>query len=252
MSVQLSLIEYANTIPFTFGLKQSDYICNHTTFHSHYPAQGVSEMKQGKVALSILPVAAIPEIPNAHIISPYCIAANGSVDSVLLCSHKPLSHISSVLLDYQSRTSNLLVQVLAEKLWHISPQFIVSDENTSDFDCDARVIIGDRALASLHSQEYEYMYDLAQAWYELYSLPFVFACWVANIELSDSYSAIFNQSLQYGVQHIDDAIALSGTDFLYDIHDYLHHKILYTIPVPIQKILDVFYADISSLSNGVK
>ncbi|MDA3882500.1 MAG: menaquinone biosynthesis protein [Bacteroidales bacterium] len=250
MAVQLSLIEYANTIPFSFGLKQSDYIREHTTFHSHYPAQGVHEMKQGKVTLSILPVAAIPEIPNAHIISPYCIAAKGSVDSVLLCSHKPLSHISSVLLDYQSRTSNMLVQVLAEKLWHIHPQFVLADEYAHINECDARVLIGDRALASLHSQEYEYMYDLAQGWFDLYKLPFVFACWVSNRKLSDDYIVQFNESLQYGISHIHDAI--EHAQFSYDIDDYLYHKVLYTIPYPVQDIIDIFYRDIQTLPQVVK
>ncbi|MFO7868270.1 MAG: menaquinone biosynthesis protein [Bacteroidales bacterium] len=253
MAITVSLIEYANTIPFEFGIQNNSFLREHSSFVSHYPAEAAQHMKDGMVDVSIMPVAAIPEVPGAQIISPFCIAAKGSVDSVLLCSHKPLSQISSILLDYQSRTSNLLVQILAYKLWDIRPRFISGKYSTflQEQEHDARVIIGDRALDALENKSYPYMYDLAQAWYDLYALPFVFACWVSNTRLPDSYLSEFNNSLQHGITHIDEAITTTNKAYSFDLYNYLHCKIMYTLSYSVQDILDIFYADARNLPHIV-
>src|SRR6185369_11597556 len=114
-----------------------------------------------------------------HIISDYCIGADGDVGSVLLLSDVPMSEIKNVLLDYQSRTSVTLAQVLADKYWRIKPRWTDAKEN---YERDikgttAGVVIGDRTFAL--KNKFKYTYDLSGEWKIFTGLPFVFACWVA-------------------------------------------------------------------------
>lgn len=247
MKVKLSNISYANTIPFGYGFHKNAYIQKNTLFYSHYPAQGVELMQQNAIDISIIPVAAIPFIPNARIISNYCIAAQGKVDSVLLCSTVPREKIMHIALDYQSRTSNVLVQIIAKKLWNISPNYSVSTPKTNmHTDADAYVIIGDRALQNAY--KYPYVYDLAEEWYQLHSLPFVFACWVANTTISDTYQEEFEQSLEYGVSHIQESINFAAQQHTWNIYEYLTQRIVYFLEPSIRtQVVSLFYKEAAEL-----
>lgn len=247
MKVRLSNISYANTIPFAYGLHENSYIQKNTVFSSHYPSQGVELMQQNAIDISIIPVAAIPLIPNARIISNYCIAAQGKVDSVLLCSKVPREQITHIALDYQSRTSNVLVQIIAKKLWNINPQYSISSPETSLYStADAHVIIGDRALENAHN--FEYVYDLAEEWYHLYSLPFIFACWITNKEISNTYMHEFEQSLEHGVSHIQESIQYSNHHYTWNLHEYLTQRIEYYLEPSVRTdVISLFYKDAAEL-----
>ena len=65
----------------------------------------------------------IPSLRESHIISNYCIGANGAVETVCLCSDVPISEIASIYLDYQSRTSVALLKILLKEYWGVDPEF---------------------------------------------------------------------------------------------------------------------------------
>src|SRR5690606_31297707 len=145
------------------------------------------KLRSGEVQLALVPVALLPQLNEYHIISNYCIGADGIVDSVKLYHDVPLDEICSVLLDYQSLTSVNLTRVLFRFAWKRDVQFIEGRPGFEDEVAGntAAVVIGDRTFAL--NGKYNYETDLAQAWQKFTSLPFVFAAWVSTEKLPDDF-----------------------------------------------------------------
>lgn len=240
MKTRVSIINYSNTIPFTYGLLNSRNLQNLADFSFGYPAQVARMLAKDEVDLSIISVAAIPWIPNSQIISKYCISATQKVDSVLLCSNKPIESVDTITLDYQSRTSNVLVQILARDAWHISPKY---EMGTVGYelreDSSAKVIIGDRAL--LNASRFNYVYDLANEWNKAFGLPFVFAAWVANKPLSSDFIAEFEAACEFGVNHIDEAIQSTNQAFSFDIRNYLYNSVEFNMTAEKKQAMNLYF-----------
>lgn len=246
MKVRVSIINYSNTIPFTYGLLQSKKLASLAEFSYGYPAQVAQKLCHDEVDASIISIEAIPSIPQATIFSDFCISATHKVDSVLLCSPCPLSSIETITLDYQSRTSNTLVQILAACAWQIYPTYQMGREGYElAHDGSAKVIIGDRAL--VNAARYPYVYDLAHEWYTAFGLPFVFACWVANKPLSDEFISVFNEACQYGISHIDDAIESTQKEFQFDIRNYLYQSVEFQLNDAKRASMDLYFEKARSL-----
>lgn len=240
MRTRVSIINYSNTIPFTYGLLNSKDLQPLAEFSYGYPAQVAEMLCHNQVDVSIISVGAIPSIPNAHIISNYCISATNQVDSVLLCSNRPIDQIETIVLDYQSRTTNILVQILARYAWNVTPKFIMGtagyETEANDF---AKVIIGDRALNN--ASQFSYVYDLANEWNKTFHLPFVFAAWVANKRLSKDFLTEFENACQFGIEHIEDAISFVGKEFSFDIRNYLYHSVEYELSDEKRSSMELYF-----------
>lgn len=248
MTIRISIIDYSNTIPFVYGLKTSEYISTQCEFLYHYPSQGVQRLQDDTVDISIVPVATISEISNAHIVSNFCIGASNSVASVKLFSKIPIHKATHIVLDYQSRTSNMLTKVLAHEWWNIYPHYTIGakgyEENN---EIETKVIIGDRAMISY--PDYPYTYDLSEEWYKAFSLPFVFACWVANKQLSQNFLHEFNKALEFGVTHIADSISYCKKNVSFDLYKYLTGNIDYGFDDTKKHAMQFFLSKIPSLDQ---
>ncbi len=170
------------------------------------PSDCAKKLLNGEVDLGLVPVAVIPDLPGAQIISNYCIGANGPVESVCLFSEVPLDQIETVMLDYQSRTSVQLVRYLAKHRWNIKPKWERADADFIDriTGKTAAVVIGDRAFPLL--KEFPFVYDLSEEWKEETGLPFVFACWVSSKKLDDEFLLQFEEALANGLVHRKEAV----------------------------------------------
>lgn len=211
-----------------------------------YPAKLAAQLNAGDIDVALLPVAVIPTIENARIISEYGIAANGNVASVALFSQVPIDEIEEVYLDYQSRTSVLLAQVLLKYHWKKEVKVKNSEEGYIEEikDKTAGVIIGDRALAQLNN--FEYVYDLAEVWKEFTGLPFVFAAWVSNQHLPEGFINVFDQANASGLEKID--LIVQDTVFAhYDLGRYYKEHIHYHIDEGKKKGLNKFLELIQTL-----
>ena len=124
--IKVSAVNYLNSQPFIFGLKNSA-IKDQIELELDIPSVCAEKLLEEKADIGLVPVAVLPELDEYHFISDYCIGSDGAVGSVLLLSDVPLNEIKNVLLDYQSKTSVLLVQVLAEKFWNIKPHWSSAD-----------------------------------------------------------------------------------------------------------------------------
>lgn len=238
---KLSIVNYYNTIPFLYGLKHKPVKGNHV-FEYDIPSVCAQKLQNKQVDIGLVPVAILPLLNEYHIISDYCIGANGAVDSVKLLAHKPLEELTRVLLDYQSRTSVTLVQILNKHFWKKKIEFVAAREGFEEQinGTTGAVIIGDRTFG-LTSENYPFQYDLALEWKKYTNLPFVFACWVSNTKIDQNFIEDFNASLAYGVNHITEAVLEKPNSTNgFDAYDYLKNKISYQFDAEKKKALNTF------------
>lgn len=94
--IKVAAVSYLNTKPLLYGIEKSNII-NDIDLILNYPSQLARSLQDGKIDLALLPVAAIPTIENARIISDYAIATDGNVVSVALFSQVPIEEITHCL-----------------------------------------------------------------------------------------------------------------------------------------------------------
>ena len=229
--VKFSVVSYLNTLPFLYGIQHSPFLNDRMVMDLDIPSVCAQKLKDGTVDAGLVPVALLPQLPEYHIIADYCIGAVGDVKSVLLLSDVPLQEIETIMLDYQSRTSVTLVQVLAKELWNINPQFVPA---TPGFEQQiagktAAVVIGDRTFPLLG--KHAYTFDLAGEWEKLTNLPFVFAVWASNKPVEQDFIDDFNKALKFGLEHKAEAAKLGAGRGVSetDIVDYLDNAISYEL-----------------------
>lgn len=241
--IKVAAVSYLNTKPLLYGIERSE-VMNDIDIVLEYPAQLAQSLNEGKIDLALLPVAAIPFIKGANIISDYGIAADANVVSVALFSQVPIEDIKTVYLDYQSRTSVRLTRLLFEQYWKKEVTFLPAEPDYINHIAKdtAAVIIGDRALQQLNN--FAYVYDLSVAWKALTGLPFVFAAWVANKELPAAFKKQFNKANAYGLQHIDEVVAENYFPE-YNLKTYYTENIHYLLDAEKHKGLNLFLSMIA-------
>lgn len=202
--VRIAAINYLNTIPFIYGL-EARMAPGAIAMQCCTPSESAAMLREDRADVGIMPVGALGDLADAHIVSDYCIGATGPVASVLVVSGRPIAEVGEILLDVDSRTSVLLTRYLCREKWHTNPRFTPFDFRRQALDpACCYLLIGDKAL--LHAGDFTYVYDLAAEWIALKQLPFVFACWTANKALDPAFIESFNQALGYGVCHLPEAV----------------------------------------------
>jgi len=193
-----------------------------------------------EVDISLIPVGALLTLPEYQIIGNHCIGANDRVATVELFSECPLNEIESIYLDHDSRTSNLLVQILAKNYWHISPQWLKPEIGYEKKikGKTAGVIIGNRAFS--YSNKIRYNRDLADEWQKMTGLPFVFACWASLKPIDPDFIIILENAFNQGIKNLDDAIQSFGTISDIDIKTYLTQNISFEFDEPKHKAMTLF------------
>ncbi len=236
--IRVAAVNYLNAKPLLWGLEHHP-ISGKIDWLTDYPARVADDLREGRADIALMPVAAMPTIPGSYVVGNYGIAAHDKVVSVALFSEVPLSEIKAVYLDYQSRTSVRLAQLLLEHYWKQEVAFLPAPEDyiSRIGGTTAGVIIGDRALARL--EQFPYHYDLSKAWDAWQGLPFVFAAWIAREPLPADFVREFDEAQQQGLQNLETVIA--GNPFeAYDLHTYYTENIVYDIGEAERKGLEKF------------
>lgn len=242
----MGAVSYLNTRPLVYGFEQG-LLKDEVELIFDYPARVAAMLMEGKIDVGLIPVAVLPHLKTHYLISDYCIGASKPVGSVCLFSDVPITAIKEILVDYQSRTSAALLKVLLKEYWNIAP---VLTDTSNGYQQNikgttAGLIIGDRAL--VHRSHSPYIYDLAEAWQQHTGLPFVFAAWIANKKLPDSFTQSFNKATGLGLQHIPKIVdALSFKD--YDMRHYYQENIDYTLDEKKLAAVQLFLKKIRGLS----
>jgi chorismate dehydratase len=239
--IKISAVSYLNTKPFVYGIQHSDFI-RKIDLSLDMPSVCASKLSTNLCDIGLIPVAAICDVPNAQIISNYCIASSGKVRTVVLLSNVPLKEITKIVLDYQSRTSVQLVRILAQFYWKINP---VWEEGKPGYiesaieKTTAIVVIGDRVFET--EKNFTYCYDMGEIWKDFTGLDFVFACWIANKPLDIDFISDFNKALAGGILRLDEVISECEKFYpCYPLNEYFYENISFVFDDSKQKGLELF------------
>ena len=238
-------VSYLNTKPLIYGFEHGQ-MKDDLHLVLDYPANLAARIKKGELDVALLPIAAMLELDRSFIFSDYCIGADGAVASVCLFSEVPLEKIESIYLDYQSRTSVALLKVLLKNHWSKKVKFIEADENyiSRIKGTAAGLVIGDRAFEQL--KNFQHIYDLSEEWKTFTGLPFVFAAWVTNKNLSQQFVNAFNQANAIGFKHLDEIIDNENYAH-FNLESYYTQNISYRLNDQKHKAIELFKKYINAL-----
>jgi chorismate dehydratase len=212
-------VGYLNTVPLTRGLEKEVIYAT--------PAKLAEMLQRDELDAGLVSVVEVLFNDRYDILDGIAIASLGEVKSVLLAHRKPLSEATEIFCDTASLTSVQLLRVLlAER--GLKPEF----KPLATYDMaalpDYAMLIGDPALDfALGPHEHE-IWDLGAAWFEMTSLPFVYAVWalrrgVQNAELR----RLLREARDLGLDTLDSIIR-TRTEYDYDFRkDYLSWHIHY-------------------------
>jgi len=241
---RIGAVSYLNTRPLLLGLEQSP-LMDQMELVKDYPAAIAQQLLDGTIDMGLVPVAITPLLKEAHFVSQYCIGTEGEVASVAIFSEVPLEQVTHLYLDYQSKTSVRLAQILLKEYWKLEVELLTASEGYLNEikDTIAGVIIGDRALKA--RTQFPYIYDLGSAWVAHTGLPFVFATWIANKHIPEAFMKAFDAANEFGLQHLDQVIAaIPANQQVYDLHQYYTHNISYHLTPSKRKGMELFLSSI--------
>ena len=238
--IKISAVAYTNTKALIYGLEHSDII-NKIDLSLDIPSDCAAKVINGEVDLGLMPVAAIPLVPNANIVADYCIGSDGAVNSVFIFSNVPIKELKTLKLDAHSRTSNNLAKVLLKFHWKQEVTFTTDQHEKTD----AIVLIGDRTFGK--KDDYAFAYDMGEEWKNFTGLPFMYAAWVANKEIPQSFKTEFNAALKYGLDHRTEVLKGLPETPNFDLVDYLNNKLQFEVTEDRKKAMNLFLGYIEEL-----
>lgn len=231
MKYRLALVEYLNTMPFSLGLELT-HLEDQLDIFRVPPAQCAKLFDDGKVDISLCPIGALGELPSHEIRGSYCIGANGEVGTVVLLSKVPLEQITSVRYDDHSRTSNILLQILANRLWNKDWDYYFDTAASLPETC---LMIGDKVFEN--KKHYPFQYDLSAAWKQLTGLPMVFAVWITRPGVPEELMERLDDAVKKGLQLIQSGNSGLGAWQL----DYLLHQISYPLDAAKREAMRLYF-----------
>jgi chorismate dehydratase len=246
--IRVGAVSYLNTKPLLYGIEHSPVI-DEISLITDYPARIADKLLQNEIDIGLVPVAMILKMKEYHINTRFCIGCDGPVASVCLFSEVPLEEIETVLMDYHSRTSVALARLLLEKHWKLNPAIKPAgpDFLNQIKGSTAAVVIGDSALEQTKISAYRY--DLGQSWKEMTGLPFVFAAWISNRKLDETWLSKFDRANEFGIENIPELLKSQG-DQPFDLRKYYTEHLSYTLDLEKEKGMNLFLKMLSDQQNG--
>ena len=132
-----------------------------------------------------------------------------------------------------------LTRILADKFWKISPKWVDGETNFENkiSGTTAGLVIGDRTFTL--KNKFKYVYDLAEEWKKLTSLPFAFACWVSNKKIPVDFISRFNSALESGLKNIP-VVASQHPSNGFNTLDYLTNKVSFNLDEKKKEAMKLF------------
>jgi len=241
-------VSYLNTLPFFKYLDNREY-----KIFPAPPRQLGLLFKDGNIDAGIVSLVDYSERENDFTFLKYGIVGNKNVKSVILYSKYPIGMLDkkNIAVTDETSTSFRLLQVLLELKYGLDVVYVrekisTREKNLPNF--DAFLTIGDDALRFMkHKVDgFDYIYDLAQLWYEWQGLPFVFAVWAVKKDISHQKVNALDELLNDALNNFfstetqiegfyNSKIGLTKGE----IKDYLHN-IVYRLGEEELKAIEVF------------
>lgn len=227
--MKLGYINYLNCFPFYYHMFHVKPL-NDLEVVPAYPSQLNAMLKSGSLHMSPISSAAYAEAQEAlQLLPQFCLSSVGYVRSVILVSKKPIENLDgcTIGLSSASQTSVVLLKILMQKYYALTPRYIESDPYMTLQHLDAKLVIGNEAM--MHEKEpLPYVYDLGDLWLKKTGYPVVFAVFAvrkdaAPYDIIDAVCASYRASLDELAKNPDAVIEkarLRYPDIAYDIAHY--------------------------------
>lgn len=217
--MRLGRLSYVNCYP-VYGAIDRGVVAVPATLVSGTPTELNDRLADGRLDVSVISAVAYAQHPGAFALLPdLAVSSDGPVRSVLLFSRRPPEALGDarVLVSTSSRTSVLLLDLLARERWGVSFATTAAPTEPGDLPRlaevphDAVLVIGDAALLLGAAGTYPCVTDLGEAWKAWTGLPFVFAVWAARRDaaaegVADVHRALLS-SRRWGLAHLDELAA---------------------------------------------
>lgn len=188
--MRLGRIGYVNCYPI-YGAMDRNIVAAPGELVTGTPNELNAALAAGALDVSVISAVAYAQhATRLDLLPDLAISSDGPVRSVLLFSRRPLARLDGarVLLSSSSRTSVLLLDLLARERWGV--ELVTETARTEPGDLaalaatphDAVLVIGDGALLLRAAGTYPVVADLGEEWKRWTGLPFVFAVWAARRE----------------------------------------------------------------------
>lgn len=241
-------VSYLNTLPFFKHLDNREY-----KIFPAPPRQLGFLFKDGNIDAGIVSLVDYFEKENDFTFLKYGIVGNKNVKSVILYSKYPIEKLDkkNIAITDETSTSFRLLQVILElkfgfDVTYVREKISTREKNLPSF--DAFLTIGDDALRFMKNkiEGFNYIYDLAQLWYEWQKLPFVFALWAVKKDFPQAKVQVLDELLNHSLnkfffsddeieEFYNSKIGLSRDE----IKEYLHN-IVYRLGEDELKAINVF------------
>jgi chorismate dehydratase len=212
-------VGYLNTVPLTRGLEEEIIYAT--------PAKLAEMLQRDQLDAGLVSVVEVLFNDRYDILDGIAIASLGEVKSVLLAHRKPLSEATEIYCDTASLTSVQLLKVLlAER--GLRPEF----KPLASYDMaalpDYAMLIGDPALDFALGPHEHGIWDLGAAWFEMTSLPFVYAVWALRRDVPNAaLRRLLREARDFGLDTLDSIIR-TRPEYNFDFRkDYLGWHIHY-------------------------
>lgn len=195
---RIGSVQYFNAVPLTRGIEGEVIFAT--------PAQLAEMLRRDELDAALVSITEVLLHDRYDILDGVAIASLGEVYSVLLAHCVPLESITEVFCDPASLTSvNLLKVLLAER--GLKPKFTALTDYATAAERDAVLLIGDRAIDFQRATPVHEILDLGTAWYELTTLPFVYAVWALRRGIENkALRGDLRQAKRFGLETLDYVI----------------------------------------------
>ena len=244
-TLRVAAVGYLNARPLTYGLEGEARV----TLEHALPSEVARRVAEDDADVALMPIAAAATIGDLRLVRGCAIGARGRVRSVVLAAERPIEELEEIALDLSSRTSVALARLIVRRLRSGKEPRWVGRTSARAIESiggwRGAVVIGDPALTI--EGKYRYVVDLAEAWREWTSLPFVFAAWCGRAGALDaSDERLLVDAKHRGLEHrdliADEHAARSGLD-PQSLRAYLRDAIRYELGDDERRGLERFYSE---------
>jgi chorismate dehydratase len=199
--VRVGAVSYLNAWPLTWTLAGAG---RRWSVRQDVPAVCAALLHSGEVDLGLIPSVEYLQAPDYRFVPGVGIGSRGPIASVAIYTTREMADVRRLALDTTSRTSVALARVLCARRYGISPEFVPHRPDLGRMmrDCDAALMIGDRALEADHEALGLRKLDMGAEWTAMTGLPFIYAAWTGRPEAqADGVRAIDAIAAEYGHGH---------------------------------------------------
>jgi predicted solute-binding protein len=247
--LRLGVVNFLNTTPLIDGITS----CDGVELIPRVPSDLVSCLERNEVDIALASSIDYQLCKKQLTILPVgVLSSNGETLTVRLCSKTPFDEISEVFCDTDSHTSVVLLQVVLNYKYNISPKITPCNireliESNSKLP-NTILMIGDKVITSASEGVYNYQLDLGSAWLEQTNLPFVFATWFCSEDIEDSLvqraNMILDRQLRFNTNRIEQVVSKYSPKRGWDVdvaYRYLTDHIQFSFSEEHRKSLELFY-----------